>query len=99
MNDLVELADDGRRRRRRGEGPLAPWRLSLSVAASIVFTGMPLVDAATTGIDVDTALLRSFGVAFLTWVALGALNRALIDLPPADQSAEAEGDSAKEVHQ
>lgn len=81
---------------RKGLGPLAPWRLTIAVATSAVFTGMPLFDAATAGVGVDMALLRSFGVAFLTWVAVGALNRALFDIPPAAGRAN---DSAQEIHQ
>lgn len=81
---------------KKGLGPLGPWRLTLAIATSAVFTGMPLVDAATAGVGVDMALLRSFGVAFLTWISVGALNRALLNIPP---SAANTGDSAQEVHQ
>lgn len=58
-------------------GPLGPWRLSLSIIVAAAFTGMPLSDAATTGDGLDLALLRSFGVAFLTWIAVGRVNRML----------------------
>ena len=58
-------------------GPLAPWRLCLVVALAAVTTGMPLVNAAKTGVGLDMALLRSFGIAFLAWVALGRINRVL----------------------
>jgi hypothetical protein len=64
---------------RRPSGPLGPWRLSLSIVAAAVFTGMPLSRAATTGIDLDFALMRSFGVAFFAWVALSMINRVLAD--------------------
>lgn len=84
------------RKQLRRLGPLAPWRLSIAIAASAAFTGMPLIDAARSGVDVDMAMLRSFGLAFLTWVAVGALNRALLMSPPADDRRD---DSAQEVHQ
>ena len=58
-------------------GPLAPWRLVLVVALAAVTTGMPLMHAAQTGVGLDMALLRSFGIAFLAWVALGRINRVL----------------------
>lgn len=63
----------------RPSGPLGPWRLSLSIVAAAVFTGMPLSRAATTGVGVDMALLRSFVVAFFTWIALSMINRVLAD--------------------
>lgn len=61
----------------RPSGPLGPWRLSLSIVVAAVFTGMPLSRAATTGIGLDAALLRSFVVAFFTWIALSSINRVL----------------------
>lgn len=60
-------------------GPLGPWRLSLSIVATMAFTGMPLSRAATTGVGLDSALLRSFVVAFFTWIALSSINRVLAD--------------------
>jgi hypothetical protein len=81
---------------KKGLGPLGPWRLTLAIGTSAIFTGMPLIDAATAGVGVDMALLRTFGVAFLTWISVGALNRALFDIP---QSAGRTNDSAQEVHQ
>lgn len=73
----------------RPQGPLGPWRLSISVLVSLGFTGVALWNAAQTGVDTDMALLRSFGVAFITWIALGRLNRVLAsddadDTPPDD---------------
>jgi hypothetical protein len=59
-------------------GPLGPWRLSLSVAVAGLTTGLPLIHAAQTGVQLDLALLRSFGIAFLTWWLLGRINRVLI---------------------
>jgi hypothetical protein len=68
-------------------GPLAPWRLSICVAVSAAFTGQALFDAAMTGVGIDGALLRSFGVAFGLWVAVGFVNRLLLQ---AQQAVEAE---------
>jgi hypothetical protein len=65
-------------------GPLGPWRLSLAVAAAAVFTGMPLLDAAQTGLGLDMALARSFGVAFLVWIASGWVNKMLAAAMPTD---------------
>jgi hypothetical protein len=53
--------------------------LSLSIVATTLFTGMPLSRAATTGVGLDLALLRSFVVAFFTWIALSMINRVLAD--------------------
>ena len=80
---------------RRRLGPLGPWRLALAITAAAVFTGLPLFDAATTGVGADMALLRSLGVALLTWVAVGALNRALINIPDAADAV----DPARELQQ
>ena len=62
----------------RPPGPLAPWKLSISVAASAALTGMPLTDAAMSGIGIDMALLRSFGTAFFVWIAVGFVNKVLL---------------------
>jgi len=59
------------------QGPLGPWRLSISVLVAPGFTGMPLWQTAQTGVGLDMALLRSFGVAFITWIATGRLNKLL----------------------
>lgn len=59
------------------QGPLGPWRLSISVLVALGFTGMPLWQTAQTGVGLDMALLRSFGVAFITWIATGRLNKLL----------------------
>jgi hypothetical protein len=80
--DSVEIA--------RPSGPLGPWRLSLSIVVAAVFTGMPLADAATSGVGVDSALIRSFVVAFFTWVALSCINRVL-----ADATAAADRDAGR----
>lgn len=58
-------------------GFLAQWRLVLVIAVAGVTTGSPLVNAASTGVGLDMALLRSFGIAFVTWVALGKINNVL----------------------
>ena len=58
-------------------GPLARWRLLLAVGVSGVTTGSTLWAAVGTGEQLDVALLRSFGVWFLTWVSLGRINRVL----------------------
>ncbi len=81
----------------RPQGPLGPWRLSISVLVALGFTGMPLWQTAQTGIGVDMALLRSFGVAFITWIATGRLNRMLAtdgidETDGSDDTAEPIGD-------
>ena len=68
-------------------GPLGPWKLSISVAVSAAFTGLPLYDAVVTGVGTDMALLRSFGVGFLTWIAASSVNRVVAT---AQQSVEAD---------
>lgn len=79
--------DDDVAARAAPKGPLGPWKLSIAIVVSALFTGMALFDAATTGIGVDMALLRSFGVAFLTWIAVGILNRVLAGVPGAADAA------------
>jgi hypothetical protein len=37
---------------KKGLGPLGPWRLTLAIGTSAIFTGMPLLDAATAGVGV-----------------------------------------------
>ena len=73
------MSKRGENRPVRPGGPLGPWRLSLSIVVAAVFTGMPLSRAASTGIGLDGALLRSFVVAFFTWIALSSINRVLAD--------------------
>lgn len=63
----------------RAPGPLAVWRLPMSVGVAAAFTGMPFVDAVTTGQHLDLALGRSFGAAFLVWIATGRVNNILAD--------------------
>lgn len=59
-------------------GPLAPWRLVITVVATAVLTGQRLLDALMSGVDTDFALLRSFGVAALIWFSIGMVNRVLV---------------------
>lgn len=59
-------------------GPLAPWRLAITVVATAVLTGQRLLDALMSGVATDFALLRSFGVAALIWVSVGLVNRVLV---------------------
>jgi hypothetical protein len=62
----------------KGHGPLAPWRLSIAVGLSAALTGPALWDATMSDQQVDFALLRSFGVFFLSWLAMGVINRTLV---------------------
>jgi hypothetical protein len=76
---LEELDDAGLESAQADPGPLAAWKLSIAVAISAAFTGLPLYDAALSGVGVDMALLRSFGAAFGVWIAVGLVNRVLRD--------------------
>jgi hypothetical protein len=58
-------------------GPLGPWRLSIAVLVAAIVSGMALYHAALSGVGVDMALGRSFGVAFVTWIVLGSINKML----------------------
>ncbi|MEK7423104.1 MAG: hypothetical protein AAB131_04610 [Actinomycetota bacterium] len=85
---------------RRPTGPLGPWRLSLSILATAAFTGLPLLRAAATGVGLDMALVRSFGVAFLSWIALGSATRMLAQAEAAadrDSPVAANAGSARAV--
>ena len=87
----------------RAPGPLAVWRLPLSVGAAAACTGMPLLDAVTTGQHLDLALGRSFGAAFLVWIATGRVNHILADAEfrrvdrDGDAAADDAADDAAEV--
>jgi hypothetical protein len=70
-----------------GPGPLAPWRFSIAILVSAVTTGMTLYRAAASGIDLDMALVRSFGVYFLTWIVLGSINKMLAIAESKDAAA------------
>ncbi len=59
-------------------GPLAPWRMAIAVSVSALLTGSPLMEAATSGVEIDFALLRTFGVGFIVWIALGMINKMLV---------------------
>lgn len=72
-------------------GPLGPWRLSIAVLVAALTTGAPLYRAVLTGLDLDMALGRSFGVAFLTWIVLGSINKMLA-------LADARGSAADDLH-
>ena len=82
---VVDEVDDGDGKKKSKKskkfkappGPLAPFRLSLTVLVSAVTTGVPLWHAWTSGIDVDIALGRSFAVAFVLWIVLGRISRML----------------------
>jgi hypothetical protein len=67
--------------------------LSLSIVAAAVFTGMPLSRAATTGVGLDMALVRSLVVAFFTWIALSMVNRVLAEATHRPDSIPAESDA------
>jgi hypothetical protein len=71
-------------------GPLAPWRLAICVAVSAAFTGQRLFDAAMSGVGIDGALVRSFGVAFALWIATGFVNRILLQAQLAIETERAE---------
>lgn len=67
--------------------------MSIAVAVSAAFTGLDLYGAAMTGtIGIDMALIRSFGVAFAVWIAVGFVNRVL-----RDAQAAVEADKPKPV--
>ena len=68
-------------------GPLAPWRLSIAVAGAAALTGMDAFDAAMSGVGVEAAMLRSFGVAFALWIGVGMVNKLLAQ---AHQAVEAD---------
>lgn len=58
-------------------GPLGPWRFSIAVLVAALTTGMSLYRAAIAGAGLDMAFVRSFGVAFFTWIVLGSINKML----------------------
>lgn len=58
-------------------GPIAPFRMLLAVGVSGITTGLPLLGAWSSGVGLDIALGRSFGVAFVLWIVLGKVSRML----------------------
>ncbi len=77
-------------------GPLAPWKLVITVVATAVLTGQQLLDATSSGVGVDFALLRSFAVAALVWFSVGMVNRVLVAATV--QAIEAERAAARHGH-
>jgi hypothetical protein len=74
-------------------GPLGPWRLSIAVVIAAITSGMALYRATATGVAIDLALGRSFGIAFVTWIVLGSISKMLgvaEALGPTDEHVDAE---------
>lgn len=64
-------------RRRPGNGPLAPYRLVMTIGFALAVAGMPLWDSIETGNGLDEAMLRIGGAGVLMWVLSGHINRIL----------------------
>ena len=58
-------------------GPLGPYRLALAVGFSLLIAGSQLLEAASTGIGIDAALLRALMAAWFIWVLVGIVSRIL----------------------
>lgn len=74
-NDLPEFRVVVKHRNRRG--PLGPYRLVLSVAFALLIAGEDLLDAATTGVGTDAALIRATLAAWFVWILAGLVSRIL----------------------
>lgn len=90
---VVSKADKAARAAGRGPGPIAAWRFTLSIASSALLTGQALVEATTTGQHMDLALGRSFGAAFVVWIASGRVNRVFADADRRANAAETDVES------
>lgn len=58
-------------------GPLAPYRLALSVMVVVLVFGPALYAMTVNGTPDDGLLLRAAAVGFLVWVTSGVVNTAL----------------------
>lgn len=58
-------------------GPLAPYRLALSVIVVVLVFGSTLYSMTLSGTPDDGVLLRAAAVGFLVWVTSGVVNSAL----------------------
>lgn len=68
--------------RRPGRGPIAPYRLVIVVAFTILIGGDQLWTAAQTGVDVDSALVRCLLAGTFAWLVLGWTNSILKTASP-----------------
>ncbi len=64
-------------RRAGGRGPLGPYRLTLAVGFALLIAGGDLLDAASTGTGIDTALTRAAVAASFIWFLSGIVSRIL----------------------
>lgn len=58
-------------------GPIAPYRLVITVAFALAVAGMPLWDAANSTVGVDSALLHVAGAGLFAWIVLGRVSAIL----------------------
>lgn len=58
-------------------GPLAPYRLALSVLVVVLVFGPTLYSMTLSGTPDDGVLFRAAAVGFLVWVTSGVVNTAL----------------------
>lgn len=74
--------------KRPGRGPLAPYRLAISILFALVISGTQIWAAAQTGDHVDETLIR-FGVSgAFAWLVVGRINSILkAAAPPPSKSA------------
>ncbi len=68
-------------------GPLGPYRLAVAVGFALLIAGNQLLDAASTGRGIDTALLRAALAAWFIWILAGIVSRILAaGRPPRSKS-------------
>lgn len=58
-------------------GPLGPYRLSLAVGFAMLIAGNDLLAAASSGTDIDTALINAGVAAGFIWILSGIVSRIL----------------------
>lgn len=63
--------------RRPGRGPLAPYRLSITIGFAMAIAGTRLWDAAHGSAPVDGALLLAAAAGAFAWLVVGRANAIL----------------------
>lgn len=69
-------------RRPSQRGPLAPYRLTISVVFGLVLAGRRMLTAAETGVGVDSSMLLFGGSTLFAWILVGVLSKLLAGSKP-----------------
>lgn len=71
--------------RRPGRGPLAPYRLAITIVFAMVISGAQLWAAAQGHTSVDAALIRAAIAGLFAWLVVGRANSILKGAGPSSR--------------